>query len=599
MAIRLWSYAAAILTFGLAVAGACQHASAATVVYTYDGLQRIKGVDYDNQQATITYTYDAAGNRTHQGVTVADRQDPVLTITSPANTSPPNGTVTTGSEFTFSGTATDRNTGDSGIASITINGQPVVGGATNNGTQTIGWSLTLPLEIGDNTFTVVATDHSYGGNQAAQILSVGTDSDNDGLPDAWEMQNFNDLTTADATTDSDGDGLPDIQEYAHHTDPNNPDTDGDGYSDYDEVTYGSNPLLATDTLDSHRPFTPTLHVPNGDIPLHGAQFTADAFSDPDLTPTPSDYLAAAQWEISSAAGFADDALIFNRTITRNNTTDAADLGLTLTVEYGILNKGTQYWIRTRHRDSVGLWSAWSNAKTFTTAVSDTNDADGNGIDDRYQVNGFTDTNGNGVDDSQEDITPISNADDGGTVGIGVSSGVITDITAVPSSTIPLPILPDLPLQFGLFSFRVQGLPVDAANPSSVQVTFILPQSTTATLAKWYKYDQVTNKVTDISGALTVSGNTATVTITDGSTEDADGVINGVIVDPGGPAYQAVSASVKTGSSPITPGSEVINTGVTSGGGSGLWLLMAGLVAAASRLKPRRAVTGREIARSDG
>lgn len=577
MAIRIAVSAPAVMAFGIALACVCRPASAATVVYTYDNLQRIAGAEYDNGQAAIAYTYDTAGNRTAQTATVADGQDPVLTITSPSS-----GALFTDGEVTFSGTASDHNTGDSGIASVTVNGQPALGGTTENGTQTVGWSLTLPLESGDNTFTVVATDYSYGGNQTAQILSVGTDNDGDGLSDAWEMQNFGDLTTADATTDSDGDGLLDIQEYALGTDPNNPDTDGDGYSDYDEFTYGSDPLLATDTLDSHRPLTPTLHIPSGDIPLRGAQFTADAFSDPDQTRTPPDYLAAAQWEISSAADFADATLVLNRTITRNNASDPADLGLTLVTGNGILNKGTQYWIRTRHRDSSGLWSAWSNTETFATATADPDDKDGNGIDDRYQVSGFTDVNGNGVDDSQEGIMPLSNAGDGSTVGISVDSGVITEITAVPSSTIPLPISPDLPMQFGLFSFRIQGLPVDAANPASVQISFILPQSP-ATLAKWYKYDPVANRVTDISSALKVDGSTAVVMITDGSAQDADGVVNGVIVDPSGPAYQTTT-STATSSTPIVPGSHVVNTDTTtSGGGSGLWLVIAGLVTALGRL----------------
>ena len=47
------------------------------------------------------------------------------------------------------------------------------------------------------------------------------DTDNDGIPDWWEMLHFENLTTVDETTDTDGDGVPDLAEYAADTDPEN------------------------------------------------------------------------------------------------------------------------------------------------------------------------------------------------------------------------------------------------------------------------------------------------------------------------------------------------------------------------------------------
>ena len=54
-------------------------------------------------------------------------------------------------------------------------------------------------------------------------LTVATfeDTDHDGMDDAWERQNFGDLSH-DGTKDSDGDGLTDYQEYLAGTNPNDP-----------------------------------------------------------------------------------------------------------------------------------------------------------------------------------------------------------------------------------------------------------------------------------------------------------------------------------------------------------------------------------------
>ncbi len=88
------------------------------------------------------------------------------------------------------------------------------------------------------------------------------DTDFDGMPDGWEVQyGLNPLDPADARGDLDNDGHdydrsqavePDeyytnLQEYLNGTDPTNPDSDNDGIPDGWEVQYGLDPL---DPLDA-------------------------------------------------------------------------------------------------------------------------------------------------------------------------------------------------------------------------------------------------------------------------------------------------------------------------------------------------------------
>jgi len=76
------------------------------------------------------------------------------------------------------------------------------------------------------------------------------DTDNDGMPDVWEIANlFTTNSPADATQDADSDGLNNRDEFVAGTNPRAADSDGDGVSDLVERTYLSNPLLASSKPD--------------------------------------------------------------------------------------------------------------------------------------------------------------------------------------------------------------------------------------------------------------------------------------------------------------------------------------------------------------
>ena len=68
------------------------------------------------------------------------------------------------------------------------------------------------------------------------------DSDNDGIPDGWEVANgFNPNNASDALLDSDGDSLTNRDEFLLGTRPSNSDSDGDGANDGEELDQWSNP----------------------------------------------------------------------------------------------------------------------------------------------------------------------------------------------------------------------------------------------------------------------------------------------------------------------------------------------------------------------
>ncbi len=73
------------------------------------------------------------------------------------------------------------------------------------------------------------------------------DSENDGLPDAYEARKYclNPMLN-DADQDLDNDGLNSLREFQLGTDPCNPDTDGGGETDGSEVNGDRQPLLAND-----------------------------------------------------------------------------------------------------------------------------------------------------------------------------------------------------------------------------------------------------------------------------------------------------------------------------------------------------------------
>ncbi|ABW67537.1 Lcl C-terminal domain-containing protein [Desulfosudis oleivorans] len=303
-------------------------------------------------------------------------------------------------------------------------------------------------------------------------------------------------------------------------------TDYAGASDTDSVT-----LTVTEFACITLPDKPLLISPSdGAVNVSlTPTLQADAYNDPGACSTHF----KTRWQISDQADFS--GLTYNA-----NTFGAALTSHQVTKM--VLEPATTYYWRVRYWGDHGLKSEWSDVWTFTTA-SDNRDANGNGVPDDQESSPNTDINDNGTPDSEEtSLRALLTAD--GTADIGLEFGkdiLAIAVEAMSETEISGDLSGDFP--YGLIGFRVNTATLGATVNFTVYMADRAPDS-----AFWYKYDNV-NGWYDFTGQVTFSANRKSLsfTLTDGGTGDADGVVNGVIVDPAG---------------------LVVETVVPSGGGSG-------------------------------
>ncbi|MCV6609840.1 MAG: tandem-95 repeat protein, partial [Amphritea sp.] len=108
-----------------------------------------------------------------------------------------------------------------------------------------------------------------------------SDTDDDGLDDAWEITHFGDLVSQNGSADADGDGLTNAEELAAGTNPSLVDSDGDGLTDLEEIDAGTDPT----TYSNFPPVVADITIGVAENAALGTTVTTVNANDPNVTDT--------------------------------------------------------------------------------------------------------------------------------------------------------------------------------------------------------------------------------------------------------------------------------------------------------------------------
>jgi len=298
------------------------------------------------------------------------------------------------------------------------------------------------------------------------------------------------------------------------------------------------------------PATPDLETPE------------DGETDVSLTPTPQtgpfidddnpecEFHLQTRWQISTDTSFSGNSLVLDA-LSAENLTE-------ISISGALLSPGTTYYWRAQHIDSGNEPSPFSNVYAFTTSSvnPDTNPPpNGNGIPDDQEV----------IDDSDLGLLPdrpisdtykmLETVTGDGPIAVELDSSSGTDHIQYVESIDPAT-LPDSPeggkpdiFPMGVMNFRVK-VPPAAVAEVTLHFSNKLP-----TTYRWYKFHPRNGwyPLPDDVASFSPDGKSLTLSIKDGGPHDADGAVNGIVLDSGGVGSMGTASIPESGSSGIEGG----------------------------------------------
>jgi hypothetical protein len=314
--------------------------------------------------------------------------------------------------------------------------------------------------------------------------------------------------------DSDGDGVPDSKDAF----PNDPkewlDSNGNHIGDNADAA-----AAAAAAAAKQAPEAPLLVSPVNDVVSVMAILKTGAFR----TAVSGSTHAKTRWQV-----FSDE----NVDVCVLDVQSTAAL-TSLTVPKLVLEEGTDYYWRAQFTDSMGNISGWSADGYFTTETTRA-DLNANGIPDVQEVAATVDLDRDGVRDNRQPRYIKSVKMEGTNVQIGVSiKGCSTcigvesveseDVSQLDSYAYGKP----ANMPFALINFKIA-----VAKPGDTAVVKLYFSKAASYSSKWYQYDAIADRWYDFSAYAKFAGDRRSVTLTlkDGGPGDADGVVNGVIVN---------------------------------------------------------------------
>lgn len=134
-----------------------------------------------------------------------------------------------------------------------------------------------------------------------------------------------------------------------------------------------------------------------------------------------------------------------------------------------------------------------------------------------------------------------NSEDG-QVNLYLGEGAFTEFETVNGEDLPDEGKPELTFPFGFSSFRI----IDIEEGGTVDIVLTCSENV-PTNAEYWKYDETKEEWYQLPLGSNDGDNIVILTLTDGGNGDADGVANGVIIDPGGIGWGGAQGSGSDGS----------------------------------------------------